>query len=202
VQGEGACIQPAPATSDLTVRVRALYEETSVPVREIARLAGVNERTLYKYVEKHNWTRRYRSPARDAAAAGANSRWRRQRRDGVAPVKGAGGRFIRRADKDKPFATGLKAVDPAGRRRALEACAAAEPLAREAQLQAREEARLDERLRAMAEVNRATAELRRHRERQAKDRSEGRPLPPDDSRRERALLLALRVATDWWTALQ
>lgn len=33
----------------LTQRVRELYEESAVPVREIARLAGVTERTLYKH---------------------------------------------------------------------------------------------------------------------------------------------------------
>ena len=32
----------------LTAQARALYEDTVVPVREIARLAGVSERTLYK----------------------------------------------------------------------------------------------------------------------------------------------------------
>src|SRR5205814_1077213 len=36
----------------LTEQVRALYEETVVPVREIARLAGVTERTIYKYARK------------------------------------------------------------------------------------------------------------------------------------------------------
>jgi hypothetical protein len=184
------------------VRIRALYEDSAVPVREIARLAGVGERTLYKYVEKHNWKRRYRSLARGAEVAGASRGWHRQRREGVAPVKGAGGRFIRRADKDKPFATGLKALDPAGRARALADCAAAEPLSRAAQARAQEEMRFEERLRAMAEVNRAVAELKRYRERCAEDRAAQRPPGPNDARLERALELAVRAATEWWVSLQ
>ena len=45
--------------SSLTDRVRALYEGSVVPVREIAAVAGVTERTLYKYVAKGGWRRRY-----------------------------------------------------------------------------------------------------------------------------------------------
>jgi hypothetical protein len=44
----------------LMARVRALYEDSAVPVREIAAIAGVSERTLYTYVAKHDWKRRYR----------------------------------------------------------------------------------------------------------------------------------------------
>jgi AcrR family transcriptional regulator len=47
-------------TTELTERVRALYEGSAVPVREIARLAGVTERTIYKYAAKHAWKPRYR----------------------------------------------------------------------------------------------------------------------------------------------
>jgi DNA invertase Pin-like site-specific DNA recombinase len=35
----------------LTECVRALYEDSAVPVREIAALAGVTERTLYKALQ-------------------------------------------------------------------------------------------------------------------------------------------------------
>jgi len=42
----------------LTQRVRVLYEDSVVPMREIARLAGVHERTLYKYARKCGWRRR------------------------------------------------------------------------------------------------------------------------------------------------
>ena len=65
----GAAVPP----QDLTARIRALYEDTSVPVREIAAIAGVTERTLYKYVEKHGWTKRYHLLPRGRAAA-AHSR--------------------------------------------------------------------------------------------------------------------------------
>ncbi len=36
-------------------QVRALYEESAVPVREIMRRAGVTERTIYKYACKGQW---------------------------------------------------------------------------------------------------------------------------------------------------
>jgi hypothetical protein len=182
------------AATDLTARIRALYEATAVPVREIARLAGVTERTLYKYVEKHRWKKRYRVLPRGEAAARANSgrRWRHD--ETFAPAKGAGGRFVRRDDKAKPVATGLKALGPAGRARALADCAAAEPLSRAAQTRAHEEMRLEERLRAMAEVNRAAAELKRYRGRCAEDRAAQRPPAPNDARLERALELAVRAA--------
>jgi hypothetical protein len=62
--------------------------------------------------------------------------------------------------------------------------------------------RFEERLRAMAEVNRAVDQLGRYRERCAKDRAEGRPPAPNDARLQRALELAVRAATDWWMSLQ
>ena len=77
---------------------------------EIARLAGVTERTIYKYVEKHGWKRRYRVVARDEAVARANRGRHRLPSPDLAPVKGAGGRFIRREDCDKPIAVGLQAT--------------------------------------------------------------------------------------------
>ena len=102
--------------------MRALYEHSAVPVAEIAKLAGVTERTIYKYAAKGRWKPRYAFAFRRArAAGGAPARgWRAGKR--FAPAKGAGGRFIRRADKGKPFAAGLKATDPAAaaaRRRGL-----------------------------------------------------------------------------------
>ena len=109
-------------TTDLTARARALYEGSAVPVREIARLAGVSERTLYKYVEKHGWKKRYARVPRGLAAAQANRGQGWQATAGFAPVKGAGGRFVRREDIGKPFAAGMKALDPAGHARADAAC--------------------------------------------------------------------------------
>ncbi|MDP1604988.1 MAG: hypothetical protein Q8M03_17195, partial [Legionella sp.] len=103
-QGGGEQKEAAGAEPSLTARVRALYEKSAVPVREIAAIAGVTERTIYKYVAKGGWTKRYARVSTDTDGV-----------PDVAPVQGAGGRFIRRDDKDKPFATGLKATDPAGR---------------------------------------------------------------------------------------
>jgi hypothetical protein len=145
--------------NDLTARVRDLYEKSAVPVREIAGIAGVTERTLYRYVEKGDWTRRYQILPRGEAAAAANRgrRWevspdRTKDLAGdlsadVAPAKGAGGRFIRREDKGKPFATGLKSLDPEGRSRALATAGKAKRLSRVAQ--------------QMAEIDAARAELLR-----------------------------------------
>jgi len=129
VQSGGAA-PAARAPTRLTKRVRKLYEESAVPVREIAAAAGVTERTVYKYAAKHDWRPRYRWRADGARPAG------RRAASGFAPVKGAGGRFIARADRDKPVAAGLKATDPRAASRALAACAQAEALAREAQAEA------------------------------------------------------------------
>jgi hypothetical protein len=56
----------------LTARVRALYEDGLVPVREIAQLCGVTERTLYKYAARGRWRKRY---ARRALHKGAGGRF-------------------------------------------------------------------------------------------------------------------------------
>ncbi len=122
--------EPKSAEADLTARVRALYENSAVPVREIARLAGVTERTLYKYAQKGGWKARYAWIDR----GGVHRRWRAT--DAVAPAQGAGGRFIRREDSGKPFPCGLKATDPQGATRATAACAQAEAIAAQAQADA------------------------------------------------------------------
>jgi hypothetical protein len=124
---------------ELMQRLRALYEDGVVPVREIARIAGVAERTLYKYIEKGAWRRRYRcsasntlTPAHQNLRSGARQRglggegkkhW--QTSAGLAPVKGAGGRFIRREEAGLPHASGIKALDPQGAARAVSLCAEA-----------------------------------------------------------------------------
>jgi hypothetical protein len=120
--------------TELTTRVRALYEQKAVPVREIAAMAGVTERTIYKYVARYGWKRRYLVMPRGWAtvpdrepritpprgAAQAKARIKRRARDRMLePVKGAGGRFIRREDRHKPFASGLRATDPDGASRAV-----------------------------------------------------------------------------------
>ena len=123
----------------LTARVRKLYEESAVPVAAIARLAGVAERTVYKYARKGNWQPRYawtgdgaRPPSRPARGRLSAPGERAQ----FAPVRGAGARFVARADRGKPFARGLKATDRAAERRAAALCAGAETLATQSQAEA------------------------------------------------------------------
>jgi hypothetical protein len=102
----------------LTARVRALYEGGVVPVREIASLAGVTERTLYKYVRALGWTPRVTRHRGDGKPTTAQC-----------AARGAGGRFIPLADADQPHAHGLKALDPDGAQRAAEQCVHAAALA-------------------------------------------------------------------------
>ena len=170
--------------TDLMTRVRGLYEDSAVPVREIARLAGVTERTIYKYAQKHFWQPRYRwhddHPCMRARG------WRTA--DRFAPTKGAGGRFIRREDAGKPYARGLKANDPAGRARAVTACAEAERLAREAQQKAEHERLVRENWSAFRAADRALEELGRYRDKH----------PPN--RRDREVETALLEA--WQYALE
>ena len=137
----------------LTERARALYEDSAVPVREIARLAGVTERTIYKYAAKHAWKPRYRwAPDRGWRAEAA-----------FAPAKGAGARFIARSDKGRPFARGLKALDPAGRARALRASDKAARLARAAQAEAEAERATDALVCAFESMNQVMRQHRQHR---------------------------------------
>jgi hypothetical protein len=186
------------AAPDLTARVRALYEMSAVPVREIAALCGVAERTVYKYAAKHRWKPRYRWLAPAQAGTQRGRSW--QPAEGFAAAKGAGGRFIRGDDKDKPFAQGLKATDGQGRSRAVVACRRASGLARAAQAAAEAAQRWEARIRAMAAVNRAQAELRGY----LKARAGKRPVWParHGDLAERALGFALALAVSRWEALQ
>jgi hypothetical protein len=129
--GEGRVNAGGGEQQDLTARVRALYENSAVPVAEIARLAGVTERTLYKYAQKGGWKPRYAWIDRGGLA---HRRWRAPAP--FAPVKGAGARFVMREHKGKPFAHGLKATDTRGGSRAATACAVAEARGRQAQAEA------------------------------------------------------------------
>ena len=161
---------------DLMAQVRALYEDTAVPVREIALRAGVTERTLYKYARKNGWTPRYawtpdgsRPPGRPARLRWSEAKDKSQERAlQVAPEKGAGGRFIRREDKGKPFAHGIKALDPAARAAAVKASAGAESAARRAQAEADAEAQLKRFLRVTDNVSFAFAEYNRFQRDRAK----------------------------------
>src|SRR5665647_35033 len=137
--------------TNLTAQVRALYEDSAVPVAKIAALAGVTERTIYKYVAKHGWKRRYRWAPRgadqDLAAAPRGRRWRPS--PNFVPARGAGARFVRREDKDKPVAVGLKAADPAGAARAAGDCGGAAHLAALAQAKAEQAQRSEQRIRVI-----------------------------------------------------
>jgi len=113
----------------LTLQVRALYEDSVVPVAEIARIAGVSERTLYKYVAKGGWRRRHGT--QDIASAVRKRAAKRKPRPCVT-LKGAGGRFIRTADADAPVRRGLKALDPAGEASVLARAGQAAALSAEA----------------------------------------------------------------------
>jgi hypothetical protein len=150
-------------------QLRALYEDTAVPVREIARRAGVTERTLCKYARKQNWTPRY-AWMPDGSRPAGRRRWseQRERAEMFAPGKGAGGRFIRREEAGQPFAQGIKATDAAGRAAAAQASAEAERVARRARAEAEAEAQLQKFLRATDNVTLAFAEYNRFQRDRAK----------------------------------
>ena len=152
-----------------------------MPVAEIARRAGVTERTIYKYARKGAWKPRYAWIDR----GGVNRRRGRVLLEGVgqdfvpakafAPAKGAGGRFIRRADKGKPFVRGLKATDPDGAARAVDRCGEAAVLSRQAQREAEAERRCDALNRAIELNNSAFKNLCEFHRRRDKE-----PTPVDD----------------------
>ena len=186
--------------TDLTARARALYEGSAVPVREIARLAGVSERTLYKYVEKYGWQKRYARVPRGLAAAQANRGQGWQAKAGFAPVKGVGGRFVRRDDIGKPFAAGLKALDPAGEARAAAACDEAERNAARAEA----EAELDRLHREKMSVwNAALGALQKLIDlREERKTNPQRMSPEGFDVVERAMALSVAAATDALEAVQ
>ena len=107
----GTAATAQPRETLLTRQVRVLYEQSVVPVAEIARLAGVNERTLYRYVRKGGWRRRY---LHDTAAAVIKraAAWKPR---AFVTAKGVGGRFIRAEDVGVPFARGPEGARSGGR---------------------------------------------------------------------------------------
>ena len=182
----------------LTDRVRALYEDSVVPVREIAALAGVTERTLYKYVAKGGWRRRY--ARRGEAAAAANRGRGHTAVPGFAPAKGAGGRFIAREDAGKSHARGLKALDPVGAREAAQRCDRAAVRAEDASTAAlaaaarrREVRRAESQLRAFALLNAALVDL-------VKMQTEAGGAGTPQARRVAAHLLAVILRQTTWLA--
>jgi hypothetical protein len=190
----------------LTARVRALYEGSAVPVVEIARLAGVTERTIYKYAAKQNWKPRYRWTADGSRPRGKRRRPRVARgdmwtaREDFAATKGAGGRFIRRADKGKPYAAGLRATDPAGAARAAAVCAEADALAGRAQAEVRRAYWQKQRLRAWAQINRMLGKIADYEE-EFRKQHHGQTVPADDVLYG-ALQSTLAAWMDWLAALR
>ena len=112
--------------------MRALYEDSVVPVAEIARLVGVTERTLYKWVAKFTWRPRV-----------------------VRLARGTAGRFAPLAEASRPVATGIMALDPAGAERTARRCVAAGLIASKA---AAEAVRAARQRHAEAEAEKAAAE--------------------------------------------
>ncbi len=168
--------------------MRALYEHSAVPVAEIARLAGVTERTIYKYAAKEQWTPRY--------AWGEDGSRPRGQRAGercapdIVPVRGTGGRFIRRADAGKPFATGLKATDPTAAAEVVAACRREEAASRAAQAKAKAAQHAEAELHAMETVSRTLQELNRFLDERDKAPSAAR----GDDRIERLIMRAVELA--------
>lgn len=74
-QAEG--LPSADAELSFADRLRQLYEQSALPVREIARIAGIADRTLFSYVQRGGWKRR---------------NWRQVRHDEarLVPPEGAG----------------------------------------------------------------------------------------------------------------
>ena len=160
---------------------------------EIARLAGVTERTISKYVEKHGWKRRYRVVARDEAVARANRGRHRLPSPDLAPVKGAGGRFIRREDCDKPIAVGLQATDPTAAKLAAAACGGAAHLSAVAQAAAEEAQRAERLISAIDVTNLVLKNLVEHRRECA-----GKAASPISDRAESLLVDLFALSLKQW----
>jgi predicted transcriptional regulator len=184
--------EPCPLAQNLTEKVRALYEHSAVPVAEIAQLAGVTERTIYKYVQKGRWKPRYAWI--DRGGIKRRRGWRAN--DGFVPGKGAGGRFIARADKGKRIAVGLKATDPEGALRAVANCSEAAHLAGAALAEAQAAQRAEALNRAIEWNAGALKDLREFHQR----RDKARP-GPFDGRQEDILFRIANMALARWEAL-
>jgi hypothetical protein len=63
-----------PAAAPPLAQMRALYENWAAPVAEIARCAGIAERTLYRHVRKGGWRRRHPYRYRGRAAGDPETR--------------------------------------------------------------------------------------------------------------------------------
>jgi hypothetical protein len=65
---EAEGLPSADAELSFADRLRQLYEQSALPVREIARIAAIAERTLFSYVQRGGWKRRNWRQARYDAA--------------------------------------------------------------------------------------------------------------------------------------
>ena len=148
--GEGEAVDTA-----LMRQAQALYEEGVVPVRDIARLAGVCERTFYRHVKKRGWRRRNVCAARDNAVAAAN------RGRPLTVAKGVSGRFVRRAVAGAPHPAGLGALDPPRDAEGTHACIAAGALSEAAMADAQAEIAARARLRTLDLCERALGDVMR-----------------------------------------
>jgi len=142
------------------------------------RIAGITERTLYKYARKGGWKARY---AWVDPGGVARRGWRAA--DAVAPAQGAGGRFVRREDKGKPFAKGLKATDSAGAARAQATCAQAETISAQAQADAAWEQWNEILIEWLRTVRMIGDQLTAHRQ-QRQHKRRGRPAAQTDMREQ------------------
>jgi hypothetical protein len=162
-----------------TERARALYEDTAVPVREIARRCGVTERTILKYARKLDWKPRYHWI--EGAAGARHRRWLPAEK--FAPVKGAGARFIAREDIGKPFPVGLKAHDPEAAASVAADCERAQAVALKAEARAAQARQDEKEIAAITAVHNALAAIPAWRLKRARDA-------------DRAARAALRANTD------
>jgi hypothetical protein len=119
----------------LTALARALYEGGVVPVRAIARIAGVSVRTLYHHAHKRGWTMRNAAPVK----GGAQQKDRRRAQRNALLPKAPGGLMSRgvlvrgdlsRGDLARHPQKQADAMARAGRAHALAEEVRAEALAR------------------------------------------------------------------------
>ena len=171
----------------LTARARALYEDSCVPIPEIARLAGVHERTLYKYARKRGWRRRNVRSVREKS--GAIHEPGRKVATGINPPRGAGGRFIARENAGLAIPRGLKALDPAGGARAAAALDRAMILSKRALERARALREAGANARMLATITRMLPALAA-----IEDAIEAAASKPDDSADEKRRKFERRIA--------
>jgi hypothetical protein len=166
---------PAVPTA-LTAMACGLYEAGVVPVATIAALCGVSERTLYRHARKGGWRFRYRRAAARAPAPPSAPRPARTPR-------GAGGRFVAKAQAGAPHRSGLKALDPAGEAQALSACEQARAFADAALARAIARQDADAKVRGLWVLVRAHAAVQGIRKRRTR-----KPRKPEKPPKPRATL--------------